>query len=108
MYRFATSTALLPTGTHVNMTTPQANPFFAEDLVYLALRSSRTGKITVASGYATEANPTAGHTVGQTFDAHHDQALYDFGLMTVVGIRARGGELLGEVPNRKLALRVFK
>ena len=105
--RDLSSTALLPTATNINLFNAEENKYFASHNTYLVLRSSRGGKLTIASTYAG-VDPTAGHWIGERFDAHHDQSGYHFGLMTVVGMRTREGKTFGEIPNRKLALRVFK
>ena len=101
------SVALLPTATNINLFNAEENKYFAIHDTYLVLRSSRGGKLTIASTYAG-VDPTAGHWIGEQFDAHHDQSGYHFGLMTVVGMRTREGRIFGEIPSRKLALRVFK
>jgi hypothetical protein len=102
------SVALLPTQTNINLHSPESNEYFTSDLTYLVLRQQGSYKTSIASTYATAENPTAGHVLGERWEAHHDQAMYSFGTLVVIGMRTREGVLSGDVPERKLSLRVFK
>lgn len=102
------SVALLPTRTNVNVNAPETNEYFGTDLTYLVVRRVGFTNTSVASTYADASNPEAGHFIGERFEAHHDQEGYTFGVLEVIGIRTREGVLSGQIPARKLSLRVFK
>jgi hypothetical protein len=98
------SAALLPTNTNINPSDPTSNEYFSDgDSSLEVVRSSRTGKLTVAQTYGN--SPRA---IGDAFEAHHDQQGYTFGLLTVVAIRRPNGDVEGDLPTRKLSLRVYK
>lgn len=97
------STALLPTGTNINLHAPETNDYFSPDLTYYVLRDGN--KTRIASSYG---EPEAAWAIGTVHTAHHDQAGYLLGVFTVVGYRTPDGELHGDVPTRKHSLAVFK
>lgn len=99
--------AILPTRTNINLHEPGSNPYFEIGLVYHVLkgRSRRTDKTTyrVVSG----AGGTAYWELGTRKDFFHDQTGLDFGNLELVGTVVNG-KFDGEIPNRKIALSVFK
>lgn len=98
------STALLPTRTNMNPGTPAENEYYDPEGTILVLRGLGRGPATLAQ---SSGDARRYYHVGDTLVAHHDQAGYTFGVLTVVGIVHPEGNQ-GEVPNRKLSLRVFK
>lgn len=99
--------AILPTRTNINLHEPESNPYYEADLVYHVLkgRSRRTDKTTyrVVSGWGDSPY----WELGTRKDFFHDQTSRDFGNLELVGTVVKG-KFDGEIPDRKIALSVFK
>jgi len=96
-------TALLPAGVHVNPATREGEYMEAGQTLYVLQRLGSSG-LTVASSFGD-----AGWALGSVQECYHDQEGYQFGTgQRVVGIHHVNGAIEGNVPSRKLPLRVFK
>ena len=105
-YRLSHSTAILPTGTRINLTKPEENEYYEDSLAYHVFRGvTASGKpaFRVISG----AGKPDFWRIGEQVTFHHDQTFRDFGALEFVGSLHKG-EVVGEVPDRKLTLSVLK
>ena len=109
-YRLDRSTAILPTGTNVNLYSPAENPYWdGEHMCYHVFRG------TTASGRPSYRVVGGAHSAGQEpywpigtkILFHHDQTFRDFGELTLVG-RWHESTIEGDVPDRKIPLSVLK
>jgi hypothetical protein len=98
------SAALLPTRTNISPAAPEANEYFDPTGTLLVLQVEGRPSFSVAQ---SAGDATGFYSVGDRFEAHHDQAGYSFGTQRIVGI-VHGGVGRGTIPTRKLSLRVFK
>lgn len=97
-------TAILPTGTYMNPTYPETAEYYDAGQVCYIMRSGRRLRAWTSFGELGES-----WAVGTTHIAHHDQAGYELGVFTVIGIATFAtGELVGETVNKKIPHQVFK
>lgn len=105
-YRLDRSTAILPTGTNINLNSPTENEYYEDSLAYHVFRGvTASGKpsFRVISG----AGKPDFWRIGERVTFHHDQTFRDFGALKFVGSLYKG-EIVGEVPDRKVPLSVLK
>jgi hypothetical protein len=110
MSRYGDTTAILPTGTNINLHEPQANEYYNEDLTYYVMADAvNPRKMRVWSSYGHCMN------IGAVRSSHHDQTLRYTGTYKVIGFITPGADPafaaqgpVGFIPNRKLPLGVFK
>jgi len=97
------STALLPTRTRINPADPEGAEYFeAGDVLYVTRNSKGSVRVAKSAGHCEDI------VLGSRIDAHHDQTRANFGELEIIGIRFSSGDSVGELPNKRLALRVFK
>ena len=109
-YRLDRSTAILPTGTNINLNSPAENEFFeATGMIYNVFRgttaSGRTAYRVVGGAHSAGQEPY--WPIGKRVLFHHDQTFRDFGELTLVGYWY-DGDTAGAIPDRKVPLSVLK
>lgn len=96
--------AILPTGTRINVTKPEANEYHESTDVDYVLADLSGKPVRVASSCGR----LSGFGLGTRHDFHHDQTGRRLGYLQVVGIVDYRGTNEGIVPATSLPLAVFK
>ena len=96
------SAALLPTGTNVNPINP-VNEYYTPGAQTLIIGRNERGQVRAMSTFGGMF-----WELGSRHEVRHDQNRSYLGTFTIIGAYTNEGEIIGEVPNKKIPFWVFK
>jgi len=100
---------ILPTQSKINLQNVTENPYGLADGTYFVIQSESTGHLRAVGSAGFVPGPDDPWALGRTVWVKHDQTGAPIGAShEVVGIRLPDGTFQGIIPDRKIALSVFK